>query len=83
MNDGVKDTQALALYAAKVSDARVNLIYWNPVQQIAFHRSLKDAALAMQKKVKEKGVICTIRDTQGQDIDAACGQLIVQNSVKV
>ena len=83
VNDGVKDTQALALYAAKVSDARVNLIYWNPVQQIAFHRSLKDAALAIQKKVKEKGVICTIRDTQGQDIDAACGQLIVQNSVKV
>lgn len=83
VNDGPQDAQALASYAAKIKHSRVNLIYWNPVTDMAFKRSIPEAALAMQKQVKEKGAMCTIRDTQGQDIDAACGQLIIQNSIKV
>ena len=34
--------------------------------------------LAFQKMLVEAGYICTIRATRGDDIDAACGQLVGQ-----
>ena len=38
----------------------------------------REDILAFQKILVEAGMICTIRSTRGDDIDAACGQLVGQ-----
>jgi len=55
--------------------AKVNLIYFNPYPQTTYKRpSLKDM-VAFQEYLIKHGLLCTIRDSKGIDISAACGQL--------
>jgi 23S rRNA (adenine2503-C2)-methyltransferase len=82
VNDDEKNAEALCSFAGHMGKVKVNLIFWNPVAGADFTRSIPDAALSMQKLLKDHDILCTIRDTQGQDIDAACGQLIIQSNKK-
>ena len=34
--------------------------------------------MAFQKQLSDAGFVCTVRTTRGDDIDAACGQLVGQ-----
>ncbi|MEG1092190.1 MAG: 23S rRNA (adenine(2503)-C(2))-methyltransferase RlmN, partial [Acinetobacter sp.] len=34
--------------------------------------------ISFQKTLSDAGFVCTIRQTRGDDIDAACGQLVGQ-----
>ncbi len=36
-----------------------------------------------QEYLLRKGVLCTIRESKGLDISAACGQLREQNSINI
>lgn len=78
INDDREHAEALADFAAQAGRVRINLIFWNPVAGTDFKRSIPAAAQIMQRLLKKRGIVCTIRDTQGQDIDAACGQLILK-----
>ncbi len=55
--------------------AKVNLIYFNPYPGTDYDRpELKDM-VNFQEYLVNHGLLCTIRDSKGIDISAACGQL--------
>ncbi|MCV7028726.1 23S rRNA (adenine(2503)-C(2))-methyltransferase RlmN [Mycobacterium sherrisii] len=59
--------------------AHVNLIPLNPTPGSDWDASPKDAEREFVRRVRAKGVSCTVRDTRGREINAACGQLAAQN----
>ncbi len=59
--------------------AKVNLIYFNPYEGSEFKRPSEEDVKKFQKYLLSKGVLCTIRESKGLDISAACGQLREQN----
>ncbi len=55
--------------------AKVNLIYFNPYPGTEYKRPTYKDMVAFQEYLTKHGVLCTIRDSKGIDISAACGQL--------
>ncbi|UYF43306.1 23S rRNA (adenine(2503)-C(2))-methyltransferase RlmN [Aliarcobacter cryaerophilus] len=55
--------------------AKVNLIYFNPYPGTTYQRPLETDMMRFKDFLNSKGVICTIRESKGLDISAACGQL--------
>ena len=55
---------------------KVNLIPFNPFPHAGYERSRKSDILAFHKFLNDNGVMTTVRTTRGDDIDAACGQLV-------
>ena len=53
----------------------VNLIPYNEVKEKPFKRSLPNAMKDFYDTLKKRGINVTLRQEQGHDIDAACGQL--------
>jgi len=53
----------------------VNLIPLNPTPGSQWDASPKAAEREFVRRVRERGVSCTVRDTRGREIAAACGQL--------
>ncbi|AUS80149.1 23S rRNA (adenine(2503)-C(2))-methyltransferase RlmN [Actinoalloteichus sp. AHMU CJ021] len=58
--------------------AHVNLIPLNPTPGSEWDASPKPVEREFVRRVREAGVSCTVRDTRGQEIAAACGQLAAQ-----
>ena len=58
--------------------SKINLIPFNPFPHAPYERSSRNRILAFQRRLTEAGLVCTIRQTRGDDIDAACGQLVGQ-----
>ncbi len=56
----------------------VNLIPLNPTPGSKWDASPKAAEREFVRRVRERGVSCTVRDTRGREIAAACGQLAAQ-----
>ncbi len=87
MLDGVNDLPEHARQLAvllKGHPAKVNLIPFNPFPGTQFRRSSDAAIERFRDLLMKGGVIATIRRTRGDDIDAACGQLVgrVNDQVK-
>lgn len=60
----------------------VNLIPWNPILSpaIEFAAPLQGATSAFHKILKEEyGLASTVRQEKGQDVAAACGQLVLEH----
>jgi 23S rRNA (adenine2503-C2)-methyltransferase len=55
--------------------AHVNLIPYNAIPGDPYRASARSQIEAFRNKVKAHGIECTVRDTRGRSIDAACGQL--------
>jgi len=55
--------------------AKVNLIYFNPYGGTEFKRPDERDMVAFQEYLMQRGLLCTIRESKGLDISAACGQL--------
>ena len=55
--------------------AKVNLIYFNPYPGTPYDRPSKEDMVAFADYLIKHGLLCTIRDSKGIDISAACGQL--------
>lgn len=55
--------------------AKVNLIYFNPYPNSPYQRPSKENMVKFQEYLISKGLLCTIRESKGLDISAACGQL--------
>ena len=86
MLDGVNDQpehadQLFELLAGQ--PAKVNLIPFNPFPGNEFQRSPADRIFRFQDRLRERGIVTTIRRTRGDDIDAACGQLAGKVSDRV
>ncbi len=56
----------------------VNVIPLNPTPGSKWDASPKPAEREFVKRVRERGVSCTVRDTRGREIAAACGQLVAE-----
>ncbi|RZO85592.1 MAG: 23S rRNA (adenine(2503)-C(2))-methyltransferase RlmN [Oceanococcus sp.] len=81
MLDGVNDSaqQARALAALlRGLPAKVNLIPFNPFQGTSYKTSKPEAVQAFAEILRGKRIVTTTRKTRGDDIDAACGQLVGQ-----
>ena len=56
----------------------VNLIPLNPTPGSDWDASPKAVEREFARRVRSKGVSCTVRDTRGREISAACGQLAAE-----
>jgi len=74
VNDSIEDAKELAALAAKI-EAHVNLIPYNPVQDLGYAPPPRERCEAFRDALERAGVSATLRKEKGQDIDAACGQL--------
>lgn len=78
---GVNDTQECAHeLAALLKDfpCKINLIPFNPFPMVDYERPSKNAIYKFQNILHKAGYVVTTRTTRGDDIDAACGQLVGQ-----
>ena len=74
LNDDLAHAQRLA-EALKGIDCRVNLIRFHESPEAPYKTSMPGTIQAFQNYLNSHGVICTLRASRGQDIDAACGLL--------
>jgi len=63
--------------------AKVNLIYFNPYPGTDYERPLKEDMTRFSDFLIKHGLLCTIRDSKGIDISAACGQLKEKNKEEI
>lgn len=73
-NDDLSHAQKL-VEALKGLDCRVNLIRFHESPEAPFKTSMPTTIKTFQDYLNRNGVICTLRASRGQDIDAACGLL--------
>jgi 23S rRNA (adenine2503-C2)-methyltransferase len=66
------------LHKALGSRVHVNLIPLNPTPGSKWDASPKPVERDFVRRVEAQGVPCTVRDTRGQEIAAACGQLAAE-----
>lgn len=59
--------------------AKVNLIYFNPYEGSDYGRPSQKSIIEFSDYLIKHGLLCTIRDSKGLDISAACGQLKEKN----
>jgi 23S rRNA (adenine2503-C2)-methyltransferase len=79
MIDGVNDRPEHARQLVRllsVLPSKINLIPFNPFPGTPFRCSSDEAIYEFQKITRAAGLITTVRRTRGEDIDAACGQLV-------
>lgn len=82
MMDGVNDTPEQARKLGAIANrlqAHVNLIALNPTPLSEARSSTRIHIEEFADILEAHGVNVTVRDTRGQDIDAACGQLRVMS----
>lgn len=78
---GINDTPEHARQLIKILDgvrAKMNLIPFNPFPNTEYQRSDADTIARFRDILMKAGLNTTIRRTRGDDIDAACGQLVGQ-----
>lgn len=62
--------------------AHVNLIPYNPIKEERFERSPKNNIRVFTSMLSDAGINYTIRQTMGDDVNAACGQLADRENKK-
>jgi len=75
---GKNDSRECARDLASVSKtmrSNVNLIAYNPVVGLPYHRPTEQTVEMFRSMLRERGVNAHIRASHGRDIDGACGQL--------
>jgi len=81
MLDGVNDSITHAKELVRILrgvPAKMNLIPYNPVVGAGYRRSTPEAIDAFRRELSKAGLLTITRKTRGEDIDAACGQLVGQ-----
>lgn len=79
MLDGVNDSIAHAKALIRLLQgvpSKVNLIPFNPFPGTSYETSPADRVEAFRQRLKRAGIMAITRKTRGDDIDAACGQLV-------
>jgi 23S rRNA (adenine2503-C2)-methyltransferase len=72
-NDSPEDARRVVRLLSGIR-AKVNLIPWNP-GALPFKRPEPKRVAEFQKILMDKGVLTFVRESRGQDVMAACGQL--------
>lgn len=77
INDSIEDAEEIA-EVLKNTPCKINLIPFNPFPNSGYERPSNNRVYRFRDLLHERGFIVTIRSTRGDDIDAACGQLVGQ-----
>ena len=77
VNDSIEDARALARLLRDVH-CKINLIPFNPFPASGYEAPDHDRIYAFQTHLMNKGYTTMLRTTRGDDINAACGQLVGQ-----
>jgi len=75
VNDSIKHAKQLIRLLEGVP-SKVNLIPFNPFPGTDYTGTPPEKVEAFRQKLKKSGLVATTRKTRGDDIDAACGQLV-------
>lgn len=76
--EGVNDNEADVDRAAELlagKYAMMNFIPFNTVDGLGFKRPAWQRAVDLARRLRERGIVASLRDSAGQDIDGGCGQL--------
>jgi 23S rRNA (adenine2503-C2)-methyltransferase len=74
VNDGPDELEGIVRLLAGRFGV-LNLIPWNNVPGLAFARPDWAQAAEMARQLHRRGILTTLRQSAGQDVDAGCGQL--------
>lgn len=77
VNDSVEQAKQLASLLQDFP-CKINLIPFNPFPQSDYQRPSKNAIQRFWQVLTDANFVTTVRTTRGDDIDAACGQLVGQ-----
>jgi 23S rRNA (adenine2503-C2)-methyltransferase len=75
---GVNDSDAELERIAQLLSGKyaiMNFIPFNEVDGLAYRRPSSERTAAMVQRLKQHGILARIRDSAGQEIEGACGQL--------
>ncbi len=75
VNDSTQQARELA-YLLRELRCKINLIPFNPFPGSGYAKPSKPTVLAFQNVLAQSGHTAHVRTTRGDDIDAACGQLV-------
>ncbi|MCP4598788.1 23S rRNA (adenine(2503)-C(2))-methyltransferase RlmN [Neptuniibacter sp.] len=81
MINGVNDKPEHAKQLLKIlrrMPSKLNLIPFNPFPNSGYERPSEERILAFKEIIVHGGIVTTVRRTRGDEIDAACGQLVGQ-----
>lgn len=79
-NDSLQDADSLALYLKELR-VKINIIPYNAQKRGLYKAPSKDKVNLFAQRLKDHGFFVLIRDTKGERIMAACGQLNSKNSL--
>jgi 23S rRNA (adenine2503-C2)-methyltransferase len=82
INDQERDAHFLGDYTRKCQVQKINVIPYNKVEGKEYSDTKENVIEAFKKIVREYDVDVTQRKTMGEDIDAACGQLVTLGQKK-
>lgn len=77
INDSMQDARGL-IKLLKTVPSKLNLIPFNPFPNNAYRCSSSETINRFKTVLNDAGIVTTVRKTRGEDIDAACGQLVGQ-----
>jgi 23S rRNA (adenine2503-C2)-methyltransferase len=75
VNDSMEDAKGLIKLLSTVP-SKLNLIPFNPFPNSPYRCSSNNRINQFKTILNEAGIVTTVRKTRGDDIDAACGQLV-------
>ncbi|MBW2457680.1 MAG: 23S rRNA (adenine(2503)-C(2))-methyltransferase RlmN, partial [Deltaproteobacteria bacterium] len=74
-NDAIDDARKLAKLLRGLR-VKINLIPMNPIESSALLPSASGEIQAFQQTLRDAGYLCFVRRPRGDDVAAACGQLV-------
>lgn len=74
VNDGDEHAQQLSTLLADVP-CKINLIPFNPFPGTAYACATPERIKQFSQMLQASGFVVTVRQTKGQQVNAACGQL--------
>ncbi|MWJ27259.1 23S rRNA (adenine(2503)-C(2))-methyltransferase RlmN [Halomonas sediminis] len=75
INDQQEHAEQLAALLKELP-SKINLIPFNPFPHSGYEKPSRNQTMRFQQWLYDLGLNATIRSTRGDDIDAACGQLV-------
>ena len=79
MLDGINDSIAQAKALIRLLQgvpSKINLIPFNSFPGNQYRTSSLETMAAFQQRLRRAGIVTTLRKTRGDDVNAACGQLV-------
>jgi len=79
VNDRIEHARRLA-ETLRGLPSKVNLIPMNPIRASELRAPRAEAVEAFRRELGRLRISCSVRQTRGDDVDAACGQLALNPS---